>query len=212
MKKEYTAMPSSMENMGYWGFSWHEFVMAIPSPLFVATSYKSNGKPNACLQSWACFNSNYAILSSVNMLGHLYQTIKETGVVVLNFPSANIYDRCSDTIKNNGWETDEIIASGLTVEPATTIHAPRIAECFLSLECRCLWDKQIAEGDNHALICFEIVNVVVDVEHLDEKQKGRYGETGFLFNLHHPINPEDFGGTAHDYLGTITKLRDIGEY
>lgn len=58
MKKEYSAIPPSMADMETYGFSWMDFVTAIPSPLFLVTSYKSNGKPNACLQSWACFNGS----------------------------------------------------------------------------------------------------------------------------------------------------------
>ena len=115
MKKEYSAMPPAMANMETYGFSWMDFVTAIPSPLFVATTWKDNGKPNACLQSWACFTGSqdgfFAILSAVNKGGHFYQTLKETGVCVLNFPSADIYDRCTATIRNNGWDTDEIEAS-----------------------------------------------------------------------------------------------------
>ena len=211
MKKEYSTLPPSLANMESFGFSWHEFVASIPSPLFVATTYKSNGKANACLQSWACFNSNHAVLSSVNKSGHLYQTIKETNVVVLNFPSADVYDLCVKTIENNGYDDDELALSGLTSEPAVIVNAPRIKECFLNLECRFLWDKEIAEGDNHTLMCFEIVNISIDEEHMDENKKGRYGETGLLYNIHHPMNPEIFG-LAHDYLGTLTKTRDTGEY
>ena len=128
MKKEYSSIPQSMSEMETYGFSWMDFVTAIPAPLFVVTSYKSNGKPNACLQSWACFNGGpkgfYAILSSVSKEKHLYQTVKEKGEVVLNFPSADIYDFCIATIKNNGFDDDEITLSGLTVEPASTVHAP----------------------------------------------------------------------------------------
>ena len=94
MKKEYSALPQSMSEMRTYGFSWMDFVTATPAPVFVVTSYKANGKPNACLQSWACFCGNsggfYAILSSVNKSGHLYRTVKEKGEVVLNFPSADI--------------------------------------------------------------------------------------------------------------------------
>jgi len=43
-KKEYSAIPESMRTMETYGFSWMDFVTAIPSPLFVVTSYKSNGK------------------------------------------------------------------------------------------------------------------------------------------------------------------------
>ncbi len=188
MKKEYSVIPESMSNMSTYGFSWMDFVTAIPAPLFVVTSYKSNGKPNACLQSWACFNGNtrgfYAILSSVNKAGHLYKTIKEKGEAVLNFPSAEIYDLCSATIVNNGFSDDEISLSGLTAEQAKTVNAPRIKECFLNLECRYLWDREIKEGDSSVLMCFEVVNVCVDEAHLDELIQGRYGEGGFLYNVH----------------------------
>jgi flavin reductase (DIM6/NTAB) family NADH-FMN oxidoreductase RutF len=214
MKKEYAEHPSSMANfnMEMFGFSWIDFVTAIPSPLLVATNYKANGKPNACLQSWACFNGKFAILSSVNTNGHLYQAIHESGVTVLNFPSADIYDKCATTIKHNEYDDDEITQSGLTVEPATLVNAPRIKECFMCLECRFLWEKPITSGDNHVLMCFEIVNVAVDEKHLDENGTGRYGETGFIFNIHHPINPEAFTGKAHDYIAIVQKHIDTGEY
>lgn len=216
MKKEYSAIPETMKNMETYGFSWMDFVTAIPSPLFVVTSYKSNGKPNACMQSWACFNGNpqgfYAILSSVNKSGHLYQTIKEKGEAVLNFPSADVYDKCYATIANNGFENDEITLSGLTPEPATKVNAPRIKECFLNLECRYLWEREIKEGDDHVVMCLEVVNVIVAEEHLDEMAQGRYGDKGYLYNVHYPINPETFTGKSHDWIATLHKFRDMGEY
>ena len=216
MKREFPSVPKSMKKMETYGFSWMDFVTAIPAPLLVATSYKSNGKPNACLQSWACFSGDtqgfYAILSSVNKAGHMYRALHETGVCVLNFPSAEIYDRCSDTIKNNQWDADEITASGLTAQPATTVKAPRIQECFLCLECCFLWEKEIKEGSDHALICLEVKNICIDQAHLDEATQGRYGETGYLYNIHYPVNPDAFKKKAHDYLGVLQKIRDMGEY
>lgn len=216
MKKEYAAVPRSMEGMETYGFSWMDFVTAIPSPLFVVTSYKSNGKPNACLQSWACFSGEsegfYAILSNVYKAGHLYQTVKETGDVVLNFPSADIYSLCQQTIRNNGFDDDEITLSGLTAEPASTVNAPRIKECFLCLESRYLWEREIKEGSDHVLMCFEVTNICIDEAHLDETVQGRYGESGYLYNVHYPVNPENFNGKSHDYIAILQKLRDMGEY
>jgi len=37
-------------------------------------------------------------------------------------------------LENNQFETDEITASGLTVEKAIKVNAPRIKECFLNIE------------------------------------------------------------------------------
>ena len=216
MKKEYSVMPPGMEKTEMYGFSWMDFVTAIPSPLLVATTWKPNGKANACLQSWATFTGNqkgfFAVLSAVYRQGHFYKTLKDTGVCVLNFPSADLYDRCLDTIRNNQWDTDELTASGLTAEPATKVNAPRIAECFLSLECEFGWEKALAEGTDHMLICLKVVNVCMDEAHLDEAGLGRYGETGFLYNVHYPVDPDTYRGTARDYIAVLQKLRETGEY
>ena len=212
MKREYKNVPPSMETMETYGFSWIDFVTAIPSPLFVVTSYKSNGKPNACLWSWSCFNSELAILSGINKANHLYQTVKELGEVVLNFPSADIYSLCQQTILNNGFDDDEITMSGLTAEPASIVNAPRIKECFLNLEARFLWEHEMMEGSDHALLCFKILSVCIDEKHLDETVQGRYGESGYLYNVHYPVNPETFKGTASDYIAILQKYRNMGEY
>jgi len=216
MKKEYQVVPLSMKNMETYGSSWMDFITAIPSPLFVVTSYKSNGKPNACMQSWASFNGSekgfFAFLSSVSKTGHLYQTVKETGVAVLNFPSADVYPLCMDTIRNNGFDDDEITLSGLTAEPATTVNAPRIKECFLSLEGRFVWEKEITEDSGSVLMCFEITNICMEGSHLDEGQLGRYGESGYLYNIHYPIDPDTFKGKSHDSIAVLHKLHDMGEY
>ena len=77
MKYAYREMPESLKGTyadfsRQFGFSWKEFVATVPSPLFLVTTYKSNGQPNACMQSWATFTSAdhgqgfYAILASVN--------------------------------------------------------------------------------------------------------------------------------------------------
>ena len=216
MKKEYAAAPHSMETMQTYGFSWMDFVTAIPASLFLATTWKNNGKPNACLQSWACFSGNqdgfFAFLSNVNKGGHFYRTLKETGACVLNFPSADVYDRCTETIRNNGWDTDELASSGLTAEPATLVHAPRVRECFLALECEYLWEREITEGSAQTLACLKIRNICMDEAYLDEAAQGRYGETGYLYNVHYPVNPETYRGKSSDSLAVLHKIRSTGEY
>lgn len=216
MKYQYNSLPESMSKMYTFGFSWMEYVLSIPSPMFLVTSYKSNNKANACMQAWTSFTGNekgfYAILSSVYKNGHLYQTLKEKKEAVINFMPLDLYDRCMATIHNIQFEVDELAASGLTAVPATMVNAPMVEECFMNLECRFLWEKDIKEGDEYTMVCLEVVNVHIDEEHIDENRLGRTGETGILYNVHHPINPEDFKGTAHDWVGIIKKIRDYNEY
>ena len=52
MKHTYYETPENMKGLEAWGFSWLEFVTSIPTPMFLVTTYKANGKTNACMQSW----------------------------------------------------------------------------------------------------------------------------------------------------------------
>ncbi len=193
-------------------------MLSIPHPMFLVTSYKANGLANACMQSWAAFTSAdggrgfYALLSSVHKGGHLYGTLHGKGAAVINFFAPELYDRCMATIAHNGFEEDELAVAGLTAVPAARVDAPMAGECFMNLECRFAWEKELVPGDDHALICLEVVCAHVDEERLDEERAGRYGEGGFAYNIHHPIDPYRFPGTARDYIGILKKYRDTGEY
>ena len=175
--------------------SWYDFVIAMPSLVFVDTGWKSNGKENACLQSWSSFvgsgADNYiCIMGKVDKGGHMYQSLKETRVCVLNFPSNDIYDRCVKTIGNNQFETDEITASGLTAEKASKVNAPRIKECFLNIECEFLWEHELFDGSGEVAVALKAVNICMDNEHYDQNKLGRYGKSGFLFQVDQPTNPD----------------------
>ncbi|MBP7401015.1 MAG: flavin reductase [Clostridia bacterium] len=175
--------------------SWYDFVAGIPSLVFLVTGWKSNGKENACLQSWSSFVGSGAanficLLGKVDKNGHMYQSLKETGACVLNFPSNDIYDRCIKTIGNNQFETDEITISGLTAENAVKVHAPRIKECFLNIECEYLWEHELCEGSNEVAIALRAVNLCMDSDFFDQGKLGRYGRSGYLFQIDQPTNPK----------------------
>ena len=209
MKKEFSARPEAiteqwLEACG--GFSWYDFVTAMPSLVFLVTGWKPNGKENACLHSWSTFAGGGAddficILSKVYKGGHMYQSLKETEVCVLNFPSIDVYDRCVKTIRNNQFETDEITASGLTAENAVKVNAPRIKECFLNIECEFLWEHELFEGSYEMTVALKTVNICIDSDRYDQSKLGRYGKTGYQFQIHNPTNPET-GEIAH--MGPIT--------
>ena len=197
-----------------WGFSWLEFVTSIPTPMFLVSTYKSNGKTNACMQSWSSFTTAdkgrrfFVILSSVNKGGHLYQTLLEKKCAVINFLSVDLYDKAMATIRNNQWDADELSESGLTAVKAEKIDAPMVDESFMNLECKFVWEKEIVPGDDHVMACLEVVNVHMDEKFLDS----RIEENGIIYNIHHPINPEKFTGKAHDYVGIVKPIVDTGEY
>ena len=214
MKYKYHESPEKMKGLEAWGFNWLEFVTSIPAPMFLVTTYKSNGQTNACMQSWASFTTAdkgsrfFVILTSVNKGGHLYRTLHEKECAAVNFMSVDLYDKAMATIKKNQWEADELAESGLTAVKAEKVDAPMVEECFMNLECKFAWEKEIVPGDDHAMVCLEVVNVHIDEKYLDS----RIEEKGIIYNIHHPINPEKFTGKAHDYIGIVKPIADVGEY
>ena len=62
MKKEFFECPEVFKGHNFYGFDWLEFLTAIPSPLVLVTSYKSNGKANGSMQSWFSFSSEDGFL------------------------------------------------------------------------------------------------------------------------------------------------------
>jgi len=198
MKKELSTRPDTITEQyckDCGGFSWYDFVTAMPSLVFVVTGWKKNGKENACLQSWSTFvgggvDDFVCIMGNVNKGGHMYQSLKETGVCVLNFPSNDVYDRCIKTIGNNEFETDEITAAGLSVERAVKVNAPRIKECFLNIECEFIWEHELFKGSNGVTVALKTVNICMDSDHYDQSKLGRYGKTGYLYQIDQPTNPE----------------------
>ena len=78
----------------------------------------------------------------------------------------------------------------------------------MNLECRYSWEKEIVEGDDHVIICLEVLGAHIDDAYLDDKT----GDRGILYNIHYPLNPENIGQTAHDYVGILQKKIDAGAY
>jgi len=175
-------------------FNWAEYLIGVPMPIFLITTYKENGMPNACLHSWSSFSGDgegyFCIMGGIPIeYGHTIKNILRDREFCINFPSKDIWEKCRKTIENNKYELDEISESGLTVEKSVSINAPRIKECFLNLECTLEWIRPLYEGSRYCVVCGRIKHISMDEEYFDENKKGRYGESGFIFNIHSPINP-----------------------
>lgn len=209
MKKEFFSCPDAIEESTLYGFSWMEYVTAIPSPLVAVSSYKSNGKPNVAMQSWCTFSSGpegfYVIFASVNKHQHMYASVRETGCLVVNFPSQEHFPACMRSIGQNGYDTDEIAASGLSSEPAARVNAPRIRECFLNLECEFAWEKELFPGSDLVVLCAKVAGLAMDEAHYQAEKLGRYGETGYLYNLRATLDP-DTGARGKAALGILQDL------
>lgn len=192
-KKQFYILPESMKNMQFWGFSWLEYVLSVPSPLVLVTGYKNNGLANATMDSWLCFSSEnefYCIFGSVDKRSHMYEVVKNQKQLVVNFPDKDVLDRCMSTIQNNFYDKDELALAGLSYQNGSKVNAPVAEDCFLNLECEVAWEKPLFEGSNHFVVCTRVVNVWFDEEHYNSEKLGRYGESGYLYNIRSTLNPE----------------------
>ena len=43
-----------------------------------------------------------------------------------------------------------------------------VAECFMNLECKYLWEKEIVQGDDHVMICLEVVGGHIEKDYIED--------------------------------------------
>ena len=173
----------------YTFFSHLEYACGIPNLLFAITTLKENGKPNVCFHSWSTFCGDgqafHAILGGLSQHNHTFKNIARTGEFVVNFLSKDYYDNLNTTIQQNGEDTDEFEAGGFTQETAKTVTVPRIKEAFLCLECRLTQSLDLSGAGIISLVIGQVEHIATGEEFakgIDEK----YGENGFMFNIHAP--------------------------
>ena len=214
MKHELNARPDCFKETWpgqYDVFSWMEFVTAIPQAISVITTWKEGRIPNACLQAWTTYagdGGGYYVIFSIMNNNHTYKNILRDKEFAVNFPSSDEFLKCSKTVENNADETDEITAAGLTIEPSVAVDAPRIKECFLNMECRLIWERPLHDGSLWHIFGGEVVHLAVDREYVKAKSNRRYGNKGYIFNVHSPIDPST-GEQEVSKIGKIEPMYDM---
>jgi len=171
-------------------FSHFEIALGIPHALFLITTVKENGKPNACFQSWSSFSGDcggYFAITPLVQETHTYQNILRTREFCINFIGAQYFDACYQTVFNNSEDTDEIAVGGFTAEPASCIHAPRIREAFLSLECTLHSHTDLSGKGISSLIIGKVQLAAIDQDYLNGSEK-KYGPDGFMYYLYDLYN------------------------
>jgi len=211
--------PENLEEIwpgSYKLFSWLEYVLTIPHPLFVITTRKANGEPNACLHSWGFLvgdRDNYTSILGVLDYYHTYENILREGEWCLNYPSVDDYEKCFETIHVNEADNDEITDAGLTVESAQVVQAPRIAECQINLECRLEWHRPLYEDSQWHLMAGRVVHVAMDEKALPCDPAEKMRSLRLMYNIRGTINPvsgEIYGPNTFGLISEVLKPFDGG--
>ena len=192
-------------------FSWIAYLTAIPHVIFLVTTLKENGQPNAALHGWASFTGegdNYYVIMPVMKHTHTYRNIQRDGEFCINFLSAAYVDMCKETIRHNTIETDEIAAAGLTREGSATRRVPRIEESFLKLECTLQWEKALCPDSTNITVCGKVAHLSVDERFVTSPVTQRYGQDSFVFHLMAMKNPYT-GERLRGGIGRIELTREM---
>jgi flavin reductase (DIM6/NTAB) family NADH-FMN oxidoreductase RutF len=205
-------------------FSWLEYVVTVPNPIYIVTTRKANGAPNANLQSWGLLiananlqswglligeSGNYSSLLALMDQSHTYANIQREGDWCVNFPSFEHYPECFETIYCNAPDNDEITQAGFTVETAKTVLAPRIAECPISLECRLEWQRPLYEGSNLHLLVGRVLHLAMDEAVMVPEPVERMAAMRLMYNVRSTVNPLNGEQYGPNTLGLLSKVEKI---
>ena len=193
-------------------FSWLEYVVTVPNPIFIVTTRKANGAPNANLQSWGLLigeKGNYSSLLALLDHTHTYNNILREGEWCVGFPSFEYHPQCSETIRCNAPDNDEITASGFTIEVAKTVQAPRIAECSVTLECRLEWHHPLYADSPWHLFAGRVVHLAMEEAMMVPDPVERIRAMGLMYNVRSTVNPmtgEQYGPNTLGLLSRVEKI------
>jgi flavin reductase (DIM6/NTAB) family NADH-FMN oxidoreductase RutF len=193
-------------------FSWLEYIVTVPNPIFFVTTRKANGAPNANLNSWGMLigeKGNYSSLVAILDNSHTYANILREGEWCIGFPSFTHYRQCFETIRLNAPDNDEITDAGFTVETPRNVQAPRIAECPVNLECRLAWHHPLYENSRWHLFAGRVSHVAMEEAVMVPDPVERLRIMGLMYNVRSTVHPLTGEQYVLNTLGLLSRVEDI---
>jgi len=193
-------------------FSWLEYIVTVPNPIFFVTTRKPNGAPNANLSSWGLLigeKGNYSSLLAILDNSHTYANILREGEWCVCFPSFQHYRQCFETIRLNAPDNDEITEAGFSVELPKMVRAPRIAECSINLECHLDWHRPLYENSHWHLFVGRVAHLAMDESVMVPDPIERIRRMELMYNVRSTIDPMTGEQYGPNTLGLLSKVEDI---
>lgn len=193
-------------------FSWLEYVVTIPNPIFIITTRKANGASNANLHSWGLLigdKGNYSSLLALLDHSHTYDHILREMEWCIGFPSFEHYPKCFETIYCNAPDNDEIMEAGFTCESAKTVQAPRITECSVSLECRLEWHRPLYESSHWHIFAGRVLHLAMDEAMMVPDPIKRIRAMSLMYNIRSTVNPLNGEYYGPNTLGLLSQVEKI---
>ncbi len=78
----------------------------------------------------------------------------------------------------------------------------------MNMDCELEWERDLTEDGTHAVICLKVIGISMDDRRYNNNDLGRYGETGYLYNIRSQRNPET-GEVSPMCVGILSKYIDF---
>lgn len=131
-----------------------------PGPVVLLTTQRG-GKANVMTMSWHLMLEFEPPLVGcvVSDRNYSFEILRETRDCVINIPTVELARKVVACGNSSGRTLDKFKKFGLTMEPAESVGAPLIAECYANLECRVV-DMRMVE--TYCLFVLEVVKAWID--------------------------------------------------
>jgi flavin reductase (DIM6/NTAB) family NADH-FMN oxidoreductase RutF len=139
-----------------------------PWPLVLVSCVDRRGKPNiiTVAASSICSSNPPTVGVAIGIAQYSRALIEQTRDFGVNLPRRDQLWQVDFCGSVSGRQVDKFEAAGFTVQPATQIKSPLIAECPVSMECKLVHTVHLG---HHDWIIGEIVAVHCDEALLDER-------------------------------------------
>jgi flavin reductase (DIM6/NTAB) family NADH-FMN oxidoreductase RutF len=139
---------------------WKPGTMLCPVPVVMVTCVDAAGCPNIVTVAWTGTVCSDPPLVSISLRQerHSYDLVAASGEFVINVPSVRQLRATDFCGVRSGRDVNKFEATKLTPGPASTVKAPLILECPVSLECSV---REALELGSHTMFIAEVTAVQV---------------------------------------------------
>ena len=143
----------------------------------------------------------FAILAGLCQHTHTYENLRRDGAFCVNFLSKRYYDALIRTVEHNGPAEDEFAVGGFIEETARTVAVPRIAESFLTLECKCERIEDLSGEGLTAMVIGRVAHMAMAEDYAKGFEDQKYSGNGFFYLIH---TPKDLETGEGNHMGIAT--------
>ena len=132
-----------------------------PGPIVLVSS-AHKGETNIMTMGWHMVMefSPSLVGCCISSANHSFELVRKSRQCVINLPTTDVAETVVKVGNTSGRDIDKFAEFGLTAEPATTVSAPLIKQCYANFECR-LADASWVKKYN--IFVFEVMKAHVAV-------------------------------------------------